>query len=141
MPVVVPSGAFGQTAQKTVDYPQLPFFAGRRFTCRGAEADSHGLACYSAVAVCFLVVDAPVVQVPVVVTTGSHGSDSAEFRGGSAIAVPSRLWTSLCLRSDELSRDATDSVHRRSPWTFQLPQRQLRTVAVVHGRHGGGDEE
>ena len=26
-------------------YPQLPFFAGRRFPCRGAEADSHGLAC------------------------------------------------------------------------------------------------
>ena len=52
-----------------------------------------------------------------------------------------RLWTSLCLCSDKLSRDsqsATDSVHRRSQWTFQSPQRQVRTVAVVHG--GGGDE-
>ena len=26
MPVVVASGAFGQTAQKTVEIPQLPFF-------------------------------------------------------------------------------------------------------------------
>ena len=26
MPVVVPSGAFGETAQKTVEIPQLPFF-------------------------------------------------------------------------------------------------------------------
>ena len=26
MPVVVPSGAFGETAQETVEIPQLPFF-------------------------------------------------------------------------------------------------------------------
>ena len=47
----------------------------------------------------------------------------------------------LC--SDKLSRDsegATDSVHCRSQWTFQSPQRQLRTVAAVHGGPGGGDE-
>ena len=45
MPVVVPSGAFGQTAQKTVDFPQLPFFASRRHPGRGAEADFHDLTC------------------------------------------------------------------------------------------------
>ena len=26
----------------TVDFPQLQFIVGRRFSCRGAEADSHG---------------------------------------------------------------------------------------------------
>ena len=73
MPVaVVASGAVCQTAQKTVEVPQLPFFASRRPPGHGAEADSHGLAYRdSAVAVCFLAVDAPVVQVwldmPVVV--------------------------------------------------------------------------
>ena len=45
MPVVVPSGAFSQTAQKTADFLQLPFIAGRRHPCHGAEADSHGFAC------------------------------------------------------------------------------------------------
>ena len=45
MPVVVPSGDIGQTAQKTVDFLQLPFIAGRRHPGHGAEADSHGLAC------------------------------------------------------------------------------------------------
>ena len=34
----------GSMVQPTVDFPQLPFIAGRRFPCRGAEADSHGLA-------------------------------------------------------------------------------------------------
>ena len=29
---------------KLLVYPQLQFIAGRRFPCRGAEADSHGLA-------------------------------------------------------------------------------------------------
>ena len=69
----------GSMVQPTVDLPQLPFIAGRQFPCCGAEVDSHGPACSedhgdSAVAVCFLVVDAPVVQVvrgmPVDVTTG-----------------------------------------------------------------------
>ena len=48
-----------------------------------------------------------------------------------------------CDHAETLSRDsedATDSIHRRSPWTFQSPQRQVRTVAAVHGRPGGGDE-
>ena len=45
MPVVVPSGAFCQTAQKPVDFLQLPFIAGRRHPGHGAEADSHGLEC------------------------------------------------------------------------------------------------
>ena len=30
--------------QKTAEYPQLQFIVVRRFSCRGAEADSHGLA-------------------------------------------------------------------------------------------------
>ena len=43
MPVVIASGAFDQTAQKTVEIPQLPFFRQARSEfCRGAEADSHG---------------------------------------------------------------------------------------------------
>ena len=37
-------GAFGQTAQKTVDFLQLPFFAGSPISCCSAESDSHGLA-------------------------------------------------------------------------------------------------
>ena len=35
---------FGFRLQKTVESPQLLFIAGRRISCRGAEADSHGLA-------------------------------------------------------------------------------------------------
>ena len=45
MPVVVSSGAFHQTAQKTVEIPQLPFFDKVvQISCRGAESDSHGVA-------------------------------------------------------------------------------------------------
>ena len=35
-------GVFGQTAQKTVDFLQLLFIAGRRHPGHGAEADSNG---------------------------------------------------------------------------------------------------
>ena len=35
-------GVFGQTAQKTVDFLQLFFIAGRRHPGHGAEADSYG---------------------------------------------------------------------------------------------------
>ena len=42
MPVVVPSGAFGQTVQKTADSPQWQFIAGRLHSLRAANADSHG---------------------------------------------------------------------------------------------------
>ena len=46
MPVVVTLGALGQTAQKTVEIPQLPFFDKVvQISCRGAEADSHGPDC------------------------------------------------------------------------------------------------
>ena len=92
----------------------------------------------SAVAVCFLVVDAPVVQVlfhAVLCSTGAHGSDPAEIRVDAAGAVPAVVDVAV-LRSDTLSRDsegATDSVHRRSQWTFLSPQRHVRTVASVHG--------
>ena len=42
MPVVAPSGAFGQAAQKTVDNPQLQFLDKVvQISCRGAEADSY----------------------------------------------------------------------------------------------------
>ena len=41
--VIFPSGVFGQTAQKTVDFPQLQFIAGRRHPGHGA--DSHGFPC------------------------------------------------------------------------------------------------
>ena len=75
-------------------------------------------------------------------STSAHGSDPAEIRGGSAVAVPPVVDVAV-LCSDKLSRDsesATDSVHRWSQWTFQSPQRQVSTVAVVHGRLLGGDE-
>ena len=42
-PVVAPSGAFDQTAQKTVEIPQLQFLDKVvQISCRCAEADSHG---------------------------------------------------------------------------------------------------
>ena len=72
----------------------------------------------------------------------AHGSDPSEIRGGSAVAV-SPVVDVAVLCSDKLSRDsesATDSVHRRSQWTFQSPQRQVSTVAAVHGRLLDGDE-
>ena len=64
------SGAVCQTAQKTLEVPQLPFFAGRRHPSHGAVAYPHGPARSeyhrgSAVAVC-QVVDAPVMQVVVI---------------------------------------------------------------------------
>ena len=132
-------GAFGLTAQKTVDILQLPFIAGRRFP---------------------VVVQRPIPMVlPLedqrnsavaefawwsmfLVCTRAHGSDPAEIRGGSAVAVPPVVDVAVFC-SDKLSRDsegATDSVHRRSQWTFQSPQRQESTVAAVHGRLLGSDE-
>ena len=84
-------------------------------------------------------VDVPVVQscLPCpLLSTCAHGSDPAEIRGGSAVAVPPVVDVAVSC-SDMLSREsesATDSVHRLSQWTFQLPQRQVSTVAAVHGR-------
>ena len=53
--------------QKTVDSPQLQFFVGRRFSCHGAEAVSHGLAVQQTIEILLLilntVIDVPVVQV------------------------------------------------------------------------------
>ena len=40
-----PEGALRGAVQTTADFPQLQFIAGRRFPCRGAEADSHGPDC------------------------------------------------------------------------------------------------
>ena len=102
-PVVVSSGAFHQTAQKTVEIPQLPFFDKVvQISCRVAEADSHGLAVQQTVVIPQLqflteVIDVPVVQVvqlprwgsqlqfsetlvtcPLLSTTGCLGFDSAE---------------------------------------------------------------
>ena len=37
-----PEGAVRGAVQKTKAFPQLQFIVGRRFSCRGAEADSHG---------------------------------------------------------------------------------------------------
>ena len=76
MPVLGASGAVCQTAQKTVEVPQLQFFEGRRLPFRAAETALRGPALLedhrdSSGAVCCLVVDAPVVHVvldmPVVV--------------------------------------------------------------------------
>ena len=45
---VVSSGVFHQTAQITVEFPQLPFLDKFvQISCRGAEADSHGPDCSS----------------------------------------------------------------------------------------------
>ena len=54
--------------QKTVDFPQLQFFVGRRFSCHGAEADSHGLAVQQTIVILQLqfmnkVIDVPGMQV------------------------------------------------------------------------------
>ena len=127
--------------QSTVDFPQLPFIAGRRFSCRGAEADSHGLACSedhrdSAVAVCFLVVDAPVVQVAFLARCCARQMPMVQTLQKFVEVPQSQFLPGCAVLCSELSRDsegATDSVHRRSQWTFQSPQRQVRTVAAVHG--------
>ena len=126
---------------ETVEVPQLQFIEGRRLPYRAAKTapmvppfwEDHR---DSSVAACCLVVDAPVVQVVFharCCTTGAHGSDSAELRGSAAVAVPSWLWTSLCSCSDVGLRQssASDSVHRRSLWTFFF--------ATVAGTRGGGD--
>ena len=69
MPVVIASGAFDQTAQKTVEIPQLPFVDEVvHISCRSAQADSHGLALQQTMVIPqfqFLneVIDVPVVQV------------------------------------------------------------------------------
>ena len=116
MPVAVPSGAFGQTAQKTVDFLQLPFLAGRRQPCHGAEADSHGLACLedhrdSAIAVCFLVVAALLCRSCLLClllsTTGAYNPElcrnSWRFRSRSSFLVVDVAVS--C--SDKLSRDSS----------------------------------
>ena len=43
-PVVCNDRCFYYGVQKTADFPQLQFIDGRRFSCRGAQVDSHGLA-------------------------------------------------------------------------------------------------
>ena len=43
MPVVVNNRCLGFHSAEKLEVPQLPFFSGRRYPCRGAEADSHGL--------------------------------------------------------------------------------------------------
>ena len=78
---------------------------------------------------------------PLLCSSSAHGSDPAEIRGGSAVAVPPVVDVAV-LCSDTLSCDskgATDSVHRRSQWTFLSPQRHVRTVAAVHGWLADGD--
>ena len=76
VPVVAQRQVRGSMVQQTADFQQLQSIEGRRLPFRAAEADPHGPAFSevhgdSAVAVCCLVVDAPVVQVvlgmPVVV--------------------------------------------------------------------------
>ena len=67
LPIVIASGAFDQTAKKTVEIPQLPFFDKVvHISCRGAEADSCGPTVLSDHRVSLLldtVVDVAVVQV------------------------------------------------------------------------------
>ena len=67
MPVVIASGAFRQTTQKTVEIPLLPFFNEVvHISCRGAEADSGGPTVCRTTEVLLLlgtVIDVPVVQV------------------------------------------------------------------------------
>ena len=67
MPVVIASGAFHQTKQKTVEIPQLPFFDEVvHISHRGAEADSCGPTVCRTTEVPLLlgtVIDVPVVQV------------------------------------------------------------------------------
>ena len=85
IPVVVPSGAFGQTAQKTVDFLQLPFIAGRRHPGHGAMADSHGFKILKTIVTpllsIFMVVDALLCRscllCPLLLRAGAHGFDSA----------------------------------------------------------------
>ena len=45
MPLVILSGGFGQTVQKTADSPQLQSIAGRQHPLRAANADPHGPVC------------------------------------------------------------------------------------------------
>ena len=121
---------------ETVEIPQLQLVDcghcrshARRCAMTGAEWFRHPENCEGpAVAVRFLVVGALLCRscllCPLFFDRRAWFR-LCRIRGGAAVAVPSWLWTSLCLCSDTLSRDsegATDSVHRRSQWTFQSPQ-------------------
>ena len=76
-----------------------------------------------------------VLALPVVVYD-RHGSDSAEI-----VEVPQSQFLPGCGRRRDYAATsclatviaAIDSVHRRSQWTFLSPQREVRTVAAVHG--------
>ena len=64
VPVVIASGAFHQTTQKTVEIPQLPFFDEVvHISSRGEEADSCGPRTTEVPLLLGTVIDVPVVQV------------------------------------------------------------------------------
>ena len=95
MPVVIASGVFHQTTQKTVEIPQLPFFDEVvHISCRGAEADSHGRAVQQTMVIPQLqflnaVIDVPVdlvMQVHFLVVT-SLLCRSCSFPGVVTVAV------------------------------------------------------
>ena len=74
----------GSELQKTAENPQLQFIFGRRFSCRGADADSHGHAFQQTMVIprlqfLYEVIDVPGMQVvqvllrrcPLCATTGA----------------------------------------------------------------------
>ena len=88
-------GPFGLTAQKIVDFLQLPFIAGRRFPVvvqrqipmvlpfrKTTETPQLQHLPGGRCSCCAGRVPCPLLS------TSAHGSDPAEIRGGSAVAVP-----------------------------------------------------
>ena len=121
---------------------QLPFIAGRRFPVvvqrpipMVLPLEDHRNSAVAVFAWWSMFLLCRSCSMPVVVDK-CPWFRSCRIRGGSAVAVPPVVDVAVSC-SDKLSRDsesATDSVHRRSQWTFQSPQRQVSTVAAVHGR-------
>ena len=118
--VVVASGAFGQTARITVEIPQLQFLDKVvQISCRGAEADSHGLAVQQTTVILLLqfldkVIDGPVVRVVQLPGGGPDVQKTVVFHSCSSchvvdmpVVVHDRSW--WCRRC---SSSASDSVRR-----------------------------
>ena len=88
--VVCNDRCFGYGVQKTAENPQLQFIDGRRFSCRGAQVDSHGLAVQQTIEIHQLLLymwSMPLVRL----------SSWFPCRGAEAVSHgPDLFWTKVC---------------------------------------------
>ena len=124
------TGALWFRLQKTAENPQLQFVVGPRFSCRGAEADSHGLAVqhtmgiprFEAVTVGCVAAAPPSLVVSLV----------AEHDKVDQATVQFLLQQSLLAHAEdeERARELEDDLVLREQWLLRL----------VHELHGAGPE-